>query len=452
MPDPLGLGTKYLAMLASSNQHRIVKVDVHSPDGQYITTIPNVSAGSVSVDTTAKVRRTCSITIEDQGLIANIGQSMVPYFTLEPGNNDADSVPPAGNNWGTLLHPLSQNELYIYRGFQYADGTQDLIPLGIFRMSNPQIVDSGNAITITIKGNDRSAAITRYKWTAPYQIQAGTLLEVAVVNVLKNRWPSIPLDYSLIGTTMGTVNTDGSYNATGIQLSTTTFGADLAGSNDPWADLMGLVTSVGFELYFDTSGRPVMKAIPNPIGILPSFAGIYQEGVTCQMNQLTMALDETTTYSGVIAIGNGTGNSLAPVTSLSVIGGVSYIGVWNTNPDSPTYYDPSSPGSSLIGEVPFILSTQTIPGPNDSQLSAQIKINSMAYYELQRILTAYLSPDIDAVCNPALWEEDVIQITRMRVGLDSSFMVQKIEIPLDVSSTSKITLKPQASPDADGGY
>lgn len=451
MPDPLGLGQNYLDTLASSNQKRVVRVDVHSPDGSYLTTIPNVSTGSVTVDATAKVRRTCAITIEDRGLIADIGGSMIPYLSIEPGNNDADAIPPIGNNWGTLLHPLSQNELYIYRGFEYADGTQDLIPLGIFRMTAPQIVDSGTSIAITVTGNDRSAAITRYKWTAPYQIQSGTLLEVAVINVLRDRWPSMPLDYSLIGTTVGTVNADASYNASGIQLPTTTFGADLASSNDPWSDLLSLVVSAGFELYFDTQGRPVMKQIPDPTTIISSFDGIYQEGVTCQMNKVSLKLDETNTYSGVIAIGNGTGNSLAPVTSMSVIGGVSYVGVWNTNPDSPTYFDPSSPGASLIGDVPYIISTQAIPGPNDSQGSAQSKINSMAYYELQRIMSAYLAPDIDALCNPALWEDDVIRITRSRIGLDASFAVQKIEIPLDVTSTSKITLKPQASPDADGG-
>ena len=443
MPDPLGSGANYLAMLASSNQRRVVRVDVHGSDGNFIVTIPDVVSGSVQADTTAAVRRTCTLVIADRGLVADVANSMVPYIVVEANDIDKDNIPLPGNQWGTLLHPLSGNELRIYRGFEYADGTSDYVPLGVFRMTKPHIADAGTDIQITITGNDRSWMISRYKWTQPFQVNAGMLLEEAVIAILNDRWQGdIPLDTSLIGSTIS------SMNPSGILLPTQTFGADLASSNDPWADLQSLVTPVGMQLYFDTSGRPVMEPIVNPTQIAPVFSGSYEEGATCTLTDLEYDLDETNTYSGVIAIGNGTGNNLPPVTSMSVspTNGQTYVGVWNTDPDSPTYYDPGNPDASENGDIPYIFETQTIPSASDTAESAQFNINAAAYAQLQLVMSAYKAPTLKAVPNPALWENDLISIVRARIGFNENFLVQAVTIPLDVTTEMEVTLKPQATP------
>jgi hypothetical protein len=414
MADPLAGTARFQAMLGSSNQQRVVRVDVYN-GSDFIQTLP-ITAGSVTVDTTATTRRTCTLTVEDKGLVAD-PNSLVPVHITD------------------LLHPLSGNELHIFRGFAYPDGTQDMCQLGVFRMTQPQVEDSGNAITINIQGNDRSAEISKNKWTSAYQINAGTNLAAAVIAILQNRWiaQGVPLDTSLISPTL-------------IVLPTTTFGADLSSTNDPWADVMGLATAAGMDLYFNPQGLPVMNPILNPVQLGQNFDLIYEEGVNCTLTKLGYTLDETQTFSGVIAIGNGSGNGLAPVMSQSVINGVTYNGVWNTDPTSPTYFDPSNPDASAMGPVPYIFTTQAIPDSTDNATTAQQKINSAANAKLQTVLTAFDNPTFECVPNPAMWENDILTLIRERIGVEGNFQVSGVVIPLDVSSAQQVTLKPQKAP------
>lgn len=434
---------RFLAALSSTNQTRVVRVDVWNGN-TLIQTLTSVDDGSVTVDKTATIRRTLSLTIIDKGLTM-VGEGGVQV-------DNPDSVVP--NAPSDLLHPLSGNEIRPYRGFQYANGDQELCALGVFRLTQPQITDTGDAVTLTINGNDRSSAISLAKWTAPYQILAGADLATTVIGILNSRWHGpVALDMSLITPTSG--NADASQN---FSLPLTTLGTDLAGSNDPWADLQSLVTPCGMELFFNTSGQPVMQPIVNPVsgtaGV--SFLGAYEDD--SGIGTLVMAervLDETGTFSGVIGIGNGTGtdefgNAIPPVTSISVspTDGNLYNGVWNTNPDSPTYFDPGNPEASAFGEVPYIFETQAIPGDGDSPQSAQLKINAAALAQLQLILTAYEDPDFTCVTNAALWEDDIIKLGRARAGIDAQYIVQGMTIPLDVVTAMAVTLQPQLQPAA----
>ena len=151
------ISTRFLETLASTSQHVIVRVDVY--EGNFIQQLPNVTGGSVTIDSSATTRRTGTITVNSQGY-------------------DIDGLPPTVPS--DLLHPASGNELYVYRGFEYADGSQDLCALGVFRMSKPAVVDTGDSITITINVCDRSSYISRIKWTSTYTIQQGTDLAVAI--------------------------------------------------------------------------------------------------------------------------------------------------------------------------------------------------------------------------------------------------------------------------------
>ena len=436
MPDPLASVQRFYEALSSSSQKRVVRVDVYN-GSTFIQSLPiaDNTSNLVTVDTTATTRRTLTLTVIDQGIAVNNPNSLVPNAPTD------------------LLHPLSGNELHVFRGFEYPDGSQDLCQLGVFRMSQPQITDTGDAITITITGNDRSAEISRLKWTDPYQVVAGTDLSAAVRAILHDRWQGEPLDLSRIESTnpIGT----GQYGAGSfLTLPNTTFGTDLANTNDPWADLQTLVLAAGMELFFDTQGRPVMQSIVNPVLNIEgaSFPGLYDDLGDGMLLMAERVLDETRTFSGVIGIGNGTGTSggvaIPPVTSKAVSpsDGQMHTGIWNTDPASPSYYDPGNPDASFIGAVPFIFETQAIPGPGDSEFTAQIKINAAALAQLQLILTAYENPDFTCVPNPALWENDIIFTGRKRAGINANYVVSGMTIPLDVATTMAVTLKPRLQP------
>ena len=327
----------------STQQQVMVRVDVYSNEGDYITTLPSVVGGSVTVDATATTRRTCQLTIQSLGVdgdMAKWGYSLVPETV------------------GDLLHPATGNELYIYRGFAYPDGTHDLAALGVFRMTKPAVQDTGDGVTITVNGFDRSGYISRIKWTSVYSIQANTDLGTALKNLLTDRWSGLnPLTFSFVPTNPIPPGYPGAGNH--LNIPTTTYGTDLANSNDPWADAVGLALAAGMDLFFNPNGVCVMRPL-STVGQAVSFSTLYVVGENCTMVEAGRTLDETATYNGVLLIGTGT--SGPPVHSRSEIGGKFYPGVWDVNQSNPTYYDPSNPDASSWGPVPFIHETKAIPG------------------------------------------------------------------------------------------
>lgn len=335
------LSTRFLAALAAGDQISISRVDVYSGP-TLLQTLPNVVDGSITVDYTATTRRTLTLTVESQGRDLD---ELIPVLPTD------------------LLHPASGNELHVYRGFEYPDGTQDLCQLGVFRMSKPKITDTGDSLTIAITGNDRSAYISRIKWTAPFFIRAGTDLATAIQYLIENRWlQSYPLTYNFVSTSP----VPPGYHNTGQTLSAgnTSYGTSPSSSNDPWADAIALAASGGMDLYFDVYGVCTLTPTIVTSTLGTTFDGLYEEGQTATFTEVDRSLDETQTYSGVLAIGNGSVPNVAPVQSRapSPTDGRSYPGIWNTDRASSTYYDPGAADQSLWGPVPYIFETTAIPG------------------------------------------------------------------------------------------
>jgi hypothetical protein len=365
----------------SSSQKVISKVDVYN-NGTYLATLTGtegvVSGATVSFDETAQTRTTCSLTVA--------GTEYIP-------NDETD-----------LLHPASCNELYFYRGFQYAVGIQELVPLGVFRMTDPEVTDDGQNVSIAINGSDRSSVISGIVWQEPYPIAAGTTLGEAIEAIFNDRWPmSVPLVF----------NIDAS--AYDVVLPATVLGADLSGSNDPMADAITLAGNAGgFEVFFDVVGALTCRPIPDPT-TTPVVAQLV-EGPTCVMTQANRSFNQANTKNGVIAIGNGVSGSPIQVT------------VWNTNPDSPTYY------LGEWGQNPYILTTTAIPAPGQSVDDATAQLTQMALAQLQLLLGAFDTPGFSCVPNGALQAGDCLQMTRTRIKLDDTYVLSSGTIPLDVES------------------
>jgi hypothetical protein len=127
----------------------------------------NISEGTVQVDARSAVRRTCEITLVTDRETTNL----VP-------DNDFDLLTPFGN------------ELRLYRGVQYSDGTEEYVPLGVFVIIEVAISDTNDGVKIQLKGEDKSIRISRAKFTSPYQMAAGTL-ESSLTALLQNRYPDV---------------------------------------------------------------------------------------------------------------------------------------------------------------------------------------------------------------------------------------------------------------------
>jgi hypothetical protein len=436
------------------NQIHAFKCEVRNA-GQFVQDITNLIqvGGSMSCDATRQVRRTCTFSVP--------GEEYLPGVV------------------GDLFHPISNNELFPFLGRQFEDGSISWWPLGVFRMTTPAPSDDGTTLVTTINGQDRSSVITeKGQYEDPWVILGGTSVNTAIQALIDDVYPG--LTYNL--------------SPSNFRLNTITLGADPGTQADRWADSVTLAAQDGCELFFSDTGavtkRPVIDGTSQPVTIS------FVDGDTCTTTQASRTLDEAQTFSGVRYVGNGPGGApgwqpmngnygwpipgavVQPTTpngmfyrvqSFSGVGGSNYfeptwpltigatvvdsvitwvcagpvpstdpvsVTVWNTNPDSSTYY--LGPFEKRLK----CMSTSLVPGPGQSATDAQNQIQTMATAELFHC--CHDLDDLSVVVVPGPYNEgDCAQVTHARMKVDSTYVVQAFTTPFDASSLMSITFAPR---------
>ena len=380
-------------MLVSSDRNEISIAQVWNKNN-FLAQLGTVTGGGITIDPTQQIRRTGTLTINSFGL---------EYDDLVPTN---------GNS---LLHPGSGNEIRLFRGFDYDPmnpGTDiETPPLGVYRMSKPVVDDQGDQIVITMAVNDRSYLVSRRKWTDAYPINAGTDLRQAIYGLIQNRVPDLDLKYKLSLTP-------------GITVPATTFGTDLAGANDPFADAITLAVVGPDELFFDYEGALVLQPPPRASDGDVSFADVYIEGEDCTYTDIQKTLDETITYNGVVVIGVGSGG--APITAE----------VWDTDPTSPLYI-----GANGENKMGFYYQTTLVPSYGQQPAQAQAQLFKIAVALYMQVHTLLDIPNLTAPPNAALQESDVLNLVRNRVGLSGPYVCGQIQMPFDYATQMSVTMR-----------
>lgn len=399
-----GLSQRFIDTV-TNDQRWLAKIQVYTASGMLISDITqNVVSGSVTVDETAEVRRTCHLTLQGT-------PSMIPASS--PSQFQLSAI-------GNMLHPANGNEIHISRGVQYSDGTSEFAQIGVFRPTKPTFEDDGQNIAITVSGNDRASVVARLAWQAPYTIQAGGNLSGAIQTALqflvKQIYPNLTYNFT----------TDS--NLASFTYPLTTFGASPQSTSDPMSDLITFAATGGAELFFDVFGNPTLRPIVIPtITALPVIDSLhFIEGVNCTMTQVGRTLDESTAFNGVILYCNGTGSAQPFV-----------VKVWDQNPNSPTYF------LGPWGQVPFIMTTTAIPSANDTPTVANSKATIMATRQLQLILGSFDTVHLSTIPNPAIREGDCLQISRARMNISAPYVVSQMTIPLDPETPMDITFRPK---------
>lgn len=399
------LGAAAAAALATSHTP-IVKVEVWNGTTLLATlaetgTDSVVTAGSVVDDETQIVRRNASVTIQSE--------SYVP------------------ENQGDLLHPLSGNELRLYRGVMLPTGPV-YAPLGVFRLSKPVVTDDGSNVTIAITAADRASEIQARQWTGPYTGAAGKPVDQAIQAILTNRWGNTqpPLTFNLTPSSVVVP----AANILGIQFNsygTTAESGSVAGGNNPLQDIVNLAASAGMEFFFDRQGVATLRPIPEPGSVVVSF--FYVEGETCTMTSLSRTLDATNYRNGVIVIGTGT-------TVTNADGSVS-----PGAPVTATALDnsPSSTINFLGKRVAFIV---------DENISTVAEAQAAANAQLPLVLASLDETAFSASTDPRVDTGDANSITRARIRVSSSYIASAVTIPLDVATMMTVTNRSASIGDA----
>lgn len=331
-----------------------------------------VKEGYVSVDGNAAVRRTCELTLID------------PAGLLTP--DIATGIGPAAP-YGV--------ELRLHRGVKFADGTTELVPLGVFGLSVNRITDGSGGRLLQVKGYDRSRQIARNRFTDEYVVAAGQNYVSAIQSLISSRWTRSDLLVS---------------RATPTDL-TTPLIIHEAGS-DPWAKAQDMAASIGYELYFDPVGVLVLQPVP-VAGDTP--VAVYAEGPTSVLLELDSELSNEDGYNGVIMTGEST-TLAAPVRGEA----------WDTSPTSPTYY---------LGQYGKVPDFQTSP-----YVTNQVAADAAAAAALQKLLGLTQQVGFSIIPNPAHEPGDVVTVTRLASGVNSDFVLQAFDVPLQADGTMGMTM------------
>lgn len=354
-----------------------------------------IQSGSVTDDRSAAIRRRCNLRLP------GTPEVMALLTRNVPGN---------GGLWPT------GNELRIRSGIRYDDGTEETVPMGVFRVAQPTIIRGPDGIQVELTGYDRSRTISRARFTEPAQF--GTQSESTY------NWTYQDLIMRIVqrayGTRLQDVRDWESFDPsvhvepvikfkrvpdpTKPKLLTVTL------DDDPWTVCLNAGLAIGEELQFDQMGDLVMEKIPDPG--LQEVTYEYIEGEEATFTDLSRVIDDERAYNGVIVTGQSSS------TDEKIVRGEA----WDTDPESPTYYRPGSGVSSNYGPVPYFYSSQYIYNNYQAQEVAKAML---------KLVSGFIETiTFDGIMNPAQESGDVVAIQNLETGVDTYLVLDTINYGL----------------------
>jgi hypothetical protein len=390
---------------------------------------------------------------------------------------DGSAIPTTGTSpitpWG--------NEVRIYSGIAYADGTTEYCPMGIYRINQVQVTENGGAIQITVNGYDRSRNVSRnvvqFNWpdadafvylTQP-QFASAISWPALARYMLSSSWPPVQFgvsgsDNQGIATEQQWINAENDqFDSQYIYPALPSFGE----GTDLFDQSRQFAQAVGCDLWFNRYGicvwqsDPVLAFFSSTSNPTPQF--YYTEGTGCQFDQLQRNLDDSTAFNRVVVYGGGTvlggpfssfvynNATLAdptasppyPGTTATVSPGVLAD---DDDPNSPTYIGTvdNTPTDAQYGQV-------ISPGPygvvanviTNNLLVNQVQVNNFAKLTIAQNIGSGENIVIQsALIDPRMEVDDVVSITRIRDGVvNVVYLVQSLTIPLSSKSAMQVTVR-----------
>lgn len=322
------------------------------------TVLETVVEGSVNLDANATTRGSLDLTVVDDG-------------TLIP-ETPADLLAPYGN------------EIQIERGVTYADGSVEMVSLGIFRIETVEVSDTGVAADIRISGLDRSVRIIDAIFEVPGQVNAGTTVTDAITSVVEDADIDVRMAFETVEYLLPKLTWEE--------------------GGDRWEFLQKIAELSGTELYFDGNGILVLRTIPSP-NDKPAIS--VSEGEGGVLLSATRRWTREKAANRVIVTGEALKNSAVPR-------GVAT----DENGSSPTYF------WGPFGKV--------IKFEKSSIVGSAAQAEAAAQGILDKTLGTFSELSLGVIVNPALEPGDVVRVYREKLGIDESHVLDSLSIPLTV--------------------
>ncbi len=357
-----------------------------------------LSTGSLTVDRNSTYRRTGQFTIEVDPTI--------PPSLLVPANPSA-LLAPFGTEITVQVGIASSSP-----GSNFAQVTQ-WVPLGFMGIATSDVDDTVENTVVTVNTYDRSYMIDRRKFKQPYNFPAasGNFVD-EIVTLLNQVWGETagiaPLQYNITPTD-ATVPT-ASYNQ----------------GSSPWQAATDMAAAIGYELFFDINGIVTGRPIPNPYTTAPCWSFIEDQTVITSNPasggsetllgspystppEVQVQMTSEGIYNDIIIQGTGSANTPAYTGPNGTAVGAPILGeAMDNNPSSPTYV------LGGLGDIPNFVSSSLINSSNAQE---------MANNQLQASLSQAWTVTMQIAPNPIFDIDDVVAITRARVGLNNAYVV-----------------------------
>ena len=362
---------------AVTNSHKVVTRVEYWATTAALTSVLYPVEGSVSVDASRAVRRTATLKFVDyDGTITPTSSTSA----LSPGNG----------------------ELRIYRGVEYSNGVQELIPLGIFVITDTQVEASDTEISISVTCDDRSRRCIDASWGDVITITSGTLLTDSIATLLTN-----------VRVLPG--------NPTRIDPATyavpSTHQVKVGGTNEsPWEGIQRIAEGIGYEVWFDVDGT-LLGAIHPPIPSLIDALTTYEAGSESVLLGTTRSLSINGVYNTVTLRTEGSAIPPDAATGLAAQGTGAV-----TSADVLT-------STANVGERLLEISTSVLGTAIACQQVALLLVNKYVGFRIE----------LEIVPDPRIDARDIIRVIDERISLDAVIVVDTVDIPLGSGDSMKIT-------------
>lgn len=361
------ISDKFKAALVKS--HVVVsKAEVYGPTGSYLASLELID-GQVTVDD-VELRRRYNLAIVDE--------NYVPDTTFGADPN------------ASLLNPELGNEIKLYRGIDFRDGTApEYVPLGVFSIDDVQLDDSGQGLHIRVEGFDRSKKLSDAAMANTYNIANGTNVKTALQNLALFRYPDITFSAAWVA-----------YTTTATLPSTTLITGD-----NPWNKIVKLgLEALGADIYFDVNGDLTIVPVADP-SLGGATVWTYMEGSEATFLYINKRVTTQDSPNHIIVFGEHPDNT-APIRGEA----------FDSNPASPTYY------LGPYGDRVKTYEGQAVKDATQATAWATAILNkTLGVSELVRF---------NAIVNPAHEVGDMIGIDRSRSKVSSIYVIDKLTIPL----------------------
>lgn len=326
----------------------------------------NLSAGSVTVDRTQIVRR-----------------------KLQTNSPDTNLLPVLNTD---LLMPYG-NEARIWRGFTYADGSSELVPVGTFGLWSTASDEPVGQLAI--QASDRMQRVSDARFVSPRTLLAGSSTIGSIGQMLLEAvpWSQLLVDPRVVDIVLQ---------------------ANITEPQNRDTFIASLAANLGAEVFANVMGDFVLQPVPS-VTAAPVWT------VDAGPGGVMVSAARTVTRDGVrntIIVSGQTTSSSNPVSSGFLANGVDPVCA-DYDPASPTYwYGP-------FGQVPGFI--------DSSVFNTETQCQVAGFAALRNYQGAARSIDFTSLSNPALAEGDVF-LAKFLDGTTEPHIIDQLTIPLDVQT------------------